>query len=81
MTTPSKAAFRAELEAVDSALAWMAHAVVAAKPKKPREALRVLRASWRASRERAAKAKGAEAATMRALIEDDQLALVGGQNV
>jgi hypothetical protein len=28
----------------------------------PREALRVLRASWRASRERAAKAKGAEAA-------------------
>jgi hypothetical protein len=40
MTTPSKAAFRAELEAVDSALAGMAHAVVAAKPKKPREALR-----------------------------------------
>jgi hypothetical protein len=67
---------------VDSALAGMANAVVAAKPTTPREALRVLRASWRASRrERAAKAKGAEAATMKALIEDDQLALVGGQNV
>jgi hypothetical protein len=66
---------------VDSALAGMANAVVAATPKKPREALRVLRASWRAGRKRAAKAKGAEAATMRALIEDDQLALVGGQNV
>jgi hypothetical protein len=50
MTTPSKAAFRAELEAVDSAVAEMAHAVVAAKPMTPREALRVLRASWRAGR-------------------------------
>jgi hypothetical protein len=69
------------LAVVDSALAGMANAVVAAKPTTPREALRVLRASWRASRERAAKAKGAEAATMKALIEDDQLALVGGQNV
>ena len=59
----------------------MAKAVVAAKPTTPREALRVLRASWRASQERAAKAKGAEAATMTALIEDDQLALVGEQNV
>ena len=31
MTTPSKAAFRAELESVGSALAGMAHAVVAAE--------------------------------------------------
>jgi hypothetical protein len=67
------------LAVVDSALSEMANAVMAAKPVTPRDALRVLRASWRSSRERAAKAKAAEAAAMPLFTEDDQAALGGGQ--
>jgi hypothetical protein len=59
------------ISVVDSALTEMANAVVATKPTTARDALRVLRSSWRTSRERAAKAGAVEAAAMPVLMEDE----------
>ena len=58
------------LAVFESALGEFANAVMAEPPKTQRDALRTLRTAWRAIRNRAAKAKGAEAAGLPPLVEE-----------
>jgi hypothetical protein len=59
------------LAVFEAALSEFANAVMAEKPATQRDALRTLRTAWRAIRIRAAKAKGAEAAGVPSLVEEE----------
>jgi hypothetical protein len=59
------------LAVFEAALGEFANAIVAERPATQRDALRTLRAAWRAVRARQAKATGAEASAMQALVEDE----------
>jgi hypothetical protein len=56
----------------ESGLTEMANAIIAAPPGTPRDASRLLRATWRGIRERYAERIGAEAETLPPLIDDEE---------
>ena len=55
----------------EASLTEFAGAIMAEPPKTSRDALRTLRAAWRAIRIRQAKASGEEAVTMPSLLDDE----------